>query len=80
MDNVLDSDIVISQFESQSRDYGQFQTNTFGEKYQPPYSRSYGLNITTIVLQIFEMIWLYAFKQINLDKQLHSIHLFFWYT
>ena len=32
--------IVIIEFELQSRYYIHFQTNTFGEKYEPPYPLS----------------------------------------
>ena len=50
MVKVMDCGIVVSEFELQSRYYVHFRTNTLGEKYQPPYLPSYGLNSTTTVL------------------------------
>ena len=35
--NVLDCNILISEFELQSRFYVHLRTNTFGERYEPPY-------------------------------------------
>ena len=46
----LDCGIIASEFVLQSRYYVYFQTNTLGERYEPPYPPSYGLNSVTAVL------------------------------
>ena len=50
MMKAMDSRIVGSKFELQSCYYDHFRTNTFGERYEPPYPPSYGLNSITAVL------------------------------
>ena len=48
----LDCDIVVSEFEIQSRYYVHFRTNTPGKDMNPLMPQSYGLNsISTIFLQ-----------------------------
>ena len=47
--NELDSNIILSEFELQSRYFIHFQTNTFSERHEPSSPTSYRLNsITTI--------------------------------
>ncbi len=48
--NVLDYDIVVSEFEFQSRYYVHFRTNAPWERSEPLYPPSYGLNSITAVL------------------------------
>ena len=43
MVNVRDSDIVVSEFESQSCCYVRFLTNTRGERYKLTYISNYGV-------------------------------------
>ena len=50
MANVLDCDIIVSKFKLQLSYYIHFQTNALWERYEPFYSPSCELNITTIVL------------------------------
>ena len=51
MVKAMDSEIVVSEFVLQSHYDVHFRTNTLGERYEPPYLPSYGLNSTTTVLQ-----------------------------
>ena len=51
MVKALDCGIVVREFELQSRYYVHFR-----ERYEPPYSPSYGLNSTTTVL-LGEWLW-----------------------
>ena len=46
----LDCGIVVSEIEIQSRYIIHFWSNTFGERHEPSYPPSYGLNSTTAVL------------------------------
>ena len=46
----VDCNIVASEFEPQSHYYIHFWTNAPRERYEPPYSHSYGLNSTSTVL------------------------------
>ena len=39
--NVMDCDIVVSEFEFQLRYYVLFRTNILGENYEPPYPSGY---------------------------------------
>ena len=39
--------IVEREFELQSHYYVHFRANTLGERYEPPYTPSYGLDIIT---------------------------------
>ena len=48
--NVLDSDILVSEFELQSRYYVHFRTNTLGQSWNLPILPSYGLDNTTTTL------------------------------
>ena len=41
---------VVGEFDLQSRYYVHFRTNTLGERHEPPYIPSYGLNSTFTVL------------------------------
>ena len=50
MDNILDYDIVVSEFEIQSRYNVHFQTNTLGKMNEPIIPTSYRLHITNIAL------------------------------
>ena len=45
----LDSGIVVSEFELQSRNYVHFRTNTLGKGMNPPHPPIYALNGTTTV-------------------------------
>ena len=80
MANVLDCDIVVSEFELQSRYNIHFHTNTFWKGMTPSYSPRYGLNSTTTVLlqgrawrQITHEVW-YNIKQRNqTNKDYHII-------
>ena len=57
MVKAMDCRIVVSEFVLQSCYYVlHFWTNTLGEKYEPPYPSSYGLNSTTTVL-LGEWLW-----------------------
>ena len=53
--NVLDCDIVVSEFEHHSPYYVHFRTNTLGEGVNPLITPSYGLNSVTTV---FKQEWL----------------------
>ena len=48
--NVLECDLIVSEFELQSRYYIHFQTNTLGKHIYPLIHPSYGLNSTTTIL------------------------------
>ena len=52
MANVLDCDIVVSEFELQSRYYLHFETNTTGKRHELPYPPTINLlnSITTNAL------------------------------
>ena len=50
MDKSMDGEIVVNDFELQSRYYVHFQENTPGKVMTPTYPLSYGLNSTTTVL------------------------------
>ena len=52
MVKALDCVIVVSEFVLQSHYYVHFRANTLGERYEPPYPPSYGLNSTTTVLLV----------------------------
>ena len=45
--NVLNCDIVVSEFELQSCYYAHFGANTLGKRHEPPYHPSYATNSTT---------------------------------
>ena len=49
MVKALACELIVSKFELQLCYYVHFLTNTFREKYVPPYHPSYGLNSTTTV-------------------------------
>ena len=53
---VPDCDLVISESELQSLCYVLFRINTPGERYEPPYLFSYGLNSTSSVL-LWGWLW-----------------------
>ena len=55
--NVLDCDIVKSEFELQSRYYVHFLTNTLGKGMNPTYCSCYGLNSTITVFLQDESPW-----------------------
>ena len=68
MANILDCDILASEFELKLRYYVQFWTNTLGKGMNPFILPSYGLNSATTVL-LKEWLWYlitheswYAFK------------------
>ena len=46
----MDCEIVVREFELQSRYYVHFQANTLGKGMNPTHPPSYGLNSTTTVL------------------------------
>ena len=48
--NVLDCDIVLSEFKLQACNYVHLRTNTIGKKYEPPFLSGNMLNSTTSVL------------------------------
>ena len=50
MVKVMDYEIIVNEFEFQSRYYVHSRTNTVGERYEHPYPSSYELNSTTTVL------------------------------
>ena len=50
MVKVLDCGII-SKFKFQAHYYVRFWTNTLGERHEPPYPPSYGLNSITTVLE-----------------------------
>ena len=50
MVKVMDSEIVVSEFELQSHYHIHFRTNTLGKDVNPFYPPIYGLNSTTTVL------------------------------
>ena len=50
MVKVLDCEIVVSEFELQSRYYVHFRTNTLEKGMYPPYPSSYGLSDTITAL------------------------------
>ena len=52
MVKATDCGIVVSEFVLQSCYYVYFRANTLGQKYEPPYPPSYGLNSTTTVLLV----------------------------
>ena len=56
MVKVMECEIVVSEFELQSRYYVHFQANTLGKCMNPPYPPSYGLNSTPTVL-LGEWLW-----------------------
>ena len=47
--NVLDCDIVVSEFELQSRICNSLSDKQTGREYEPPYPPSFGLNSSTTV-------------------------------
>ena len=50
MAKIVNYDIVVSEFELQSRYYIHFRTNAPWKKNKPPYPSSYVLNSSTAVL------------------------------
>ena len=52
----MDFGIVVTEFEIQSSYYFNFRANTFGERWEPFYSPSYGLKGTTTFL-LGEWLW-----------------------
>ena len=48
--NVLDCDIIVSEFERQSRYYIDFRTNTIEKGINPFIDPCYGLKSSTVVL------------------------------
>ena len=56
MVKAMDFGIVVSEFELKLRYYIHFLDKNPWEKYEPPYSPSYGLNITTTVF-LEEWLW-----------------------
>ena len=56
MVKAIDCGIVVNEFVLQSRYYVHFRANIIGERYEPPYPPSDGLNSTTTVL-LGEWLW-----------------------
>ena len=78
MVKAMNCGIVVSEVELQPCYYVHFRTDTLGERYEPPYPPSYGLNSTSTVL-LEEWLWhwithkgWYAIKQRNQTKPLPS--------
>ena len=55
--NILDCDIVVSEFELKSRYYVHFRFDTFRKGMNPIYCFSYGLNSTITVFLDDEPPW-----------------------
>ena len=72
MTKVLDCDLEVSEFKPHLSYYVHFWTNTLGNRSEPPYSLSYGLDGITAVFLLQWLFWhwiahkgRYAIKQRN---------------